>query len=216
MREYQHIEQEFESIAASLKMDIIVDFGVNRVIEFINPTDFTGHFKIVTWSGELCISGDYGTFVFSRVDDMFKFFRDRKINPGYWGQKLNSISVWGGYKDFCPHLFRENVEEWTLDQLSENDELNEEQKVDIMGSVKSEILSCSEDGEVRAYDATQNFENEHINFHDFWEVRSDKPSPQYIHSLFSIVWAIKQYDDYKNNKSLNTFERLGYSQWEKS
>jgi hypothetical protein len=48
-------------------------------------------FDVVTWPGHLSISGDMGCFVFTRVDDMFTFFRGHEDAPnlGYsakWGE----------------------------------------------------------------------------------------------------------------------------------
>lgn len=44
----------------------------------------------MTWPDRLVITGDCETFVFTRLADMFEFFRSggARINPGYWKEKI--------------------------------------------------------------------------------------------------------------------------------
>jgi len=78
------------------KMKILHDQGLFRSLEFKHNDSANGHFVITTWPGHLCISGDMGTFVFTQTLDMVNFFSGDDINPGYWSQKVQAESVFGG------------------------------------------------------------------------------------------------------------------------
>lgn len=78
-----------------------LDQGNHRHISF-RSVDEDGQrsgfywYELVTWPGNLVFRGDMGTFVFNRVDDMFKFFRTPACwdlpfpapNLHYWSEKL--------------------------------------------------------------------------------------------------------------------------------
>ena len=94
-------EERFLSDVANHTMEVITDDGVNRMLRLTNNGSAVYHFTIVTWPGYLAISGDCGDYLFSRIEDMFGFFRmrdndfnkrsDRKlsINPIYWEEKMH-------------------------------------------------------------------------------------------------------------------------------
>lgn len=92
------------------KMEVLQDSGVFRTLKFMHDNSHNGYFMITTWPGHLCISGDMGTYVFSRIHDMIEFFNGDGINPGYWSEKLQSESRFGGgYKKFCIDTFEKNI-----------------------------------------------------------------------------------------------------------
>lgn len=192
----EKIYNDFKSVTKNHTMKVNADNGINRSILFSTDGDSCGHYTLTTWYNHLCISGDYGTFVFQRTDDMFKFFRGDTINPSYWGEKLQSISRWGGYEEYCPKMFEENVLDYVEDQL---EDLDEETKKDVLEEIQYDILSMAHDGGVRAYDAVHDFDNEHVSFEDFWECKSDKFSYQYIWCLYAIIEGIKRYDEFKES-----------------
>jgi len=84
-------------------------------------------FDIVTWPGHLAISGDLASFTFSRLHDMFGFFRSPvgrsvRINPSYWGEKVvaGARNTDLGRSRFSVDAFIEQVEErvgWASDDL---------------------------------------------------------------------------------------------------
>lgn len=49
--------------------------GIYRHIRFRQPGTMCMHFDLITWPGYLCYTGDMGTYVFTRLADMFEFFR---------------------------------------------------------------------------------------------------------------------------------------------
>jgi hypothetical protein len=95
--DYAETETRFKSETASHKMTILQDSGLYRHLRFMNPKDSAYWFDLITTPNTLIFRGDGESFVFSRVPDMFKFFRSGlwpdgaiRINPHYWSEKLTS------------------------------------------------------------------------------------------------------------------------------
>lgn len=94
-------------------MTIEADNGVHRSLRFGEGNSFCHYFRINTWPGHLCISGDMGTYVFSRTEDMFRFFRGDAINLGYWSEKIQSESLFGsGVREYKPEILVASVMDW--------------------------------------------------------------------------------------------------------
>ena len=88
---YDHIcpEAIFLRDVAEHEMIVVRDDGVHRHIRFKKPGTSCMHFDLITWPGYLCYTGDMGTYVFSRLTDMFEFFRtDREYMRLREGQTL--------------------------------------------------------------------------------------------------------------------------------
>lgn len=84
------------------------DDGLYRHLLCKSPDSSIYWFEILTWPGSLALRGDIGEgFIFSRVPDMFEFFRGKHINPTYWSEKLaggrNRVKV------YSEDVFRRNV-----------------------------------------------------------------------------------------------------------
>ena len=91
--------ERFRKDTAEHQMQILLDSGMHRHLRFRRPGTNTYGFDVVTWPGYLAISGDMGGSMFTRLPDMFEFFRkDQRwyernpgglpINPSYWAGKL--------------------------------------------------------------------------------------------------------------------------------
>ena len=176
---------------------IIKDDGLYRHIECSNNTDWNQHFSIVTWPGYLAYFGDMGDYMFSRVDDMFSFFRNDKmeINTNYWAEKVKSESVFGnGIREFSVKAFRENVLSYIRDSL----ELDENQEIpeDIMDEIYS-LLHAEDEYECVA--AMRDFSSDKIEFIDFWEMPYNRKTLHFVWCCYALVWAINEYDKLKEN-----------------
>lgn len=103
MNLYQKSEERFRQDTSKHEMTVMLDEGLHRHLRFKQPGTNTYCFHLVTWPGFLSIGGDVATYMFSRLPDMFRFFRDPKggINPDYWAGKIESTNRNGGHKDFC-------------------------------------------------------------------------------------------------------------------
>lgn len=82
----------FAKETASHEMTVLHDDGLYRHLRFRAPESSFYWYELVTWPGFLAVGGDVDHFVFSRVEDMFTFFRrngnEHGINPSYWSEKL--------------------------------------------------------------------------------------------------------------------------------
>lgn len=86
-REAQMTER-FKQATAEHEVTICDERGLYRHLRCQKPETWVYGFDIVTWPGYLAYVGDVGDFVFSRVRDMFEFFRGYSPNPDYWSEKL--------------------------------------------------------------------------------------------------------------------------------
>lgn len=85
--------QDFLNDVKNHELIIHKDDGIYRHITLRDPKTINLLFNITTFPDYLVITGDMGTITFSRVDDMFKFFRNDElnINPNYWAEKIQAI-----------------------------------------------------------------------------------------------------------------------------
>lgn len=87
---YPKSTARFKADTANHQMTVLHDEGLYRHLRFQAPGSGFYWFDLVTWPGKLAFVGDGEGFVFSRLEDMFEFFRMSRgrINPGYWAEKL--------------------------------------------------------------------------------------------------------------------------------
>src|SRR5512146_3138259 len=199
---YACTEKRFLDDVSEHVMTIHEDSDVFRHLVFAKPGTALGHFSITTWPGHLAISGDMGTFVFSRLLDMFKFFRSEaisgcpRINPGYWGEKCEAADRRsGGLDEFDPELFRKIVRGRYEDYLEASEDLTREQKRSLWKAVEDRIL-CAET-EFDAYDSAARFEEDGFSLTDFWEHNLRSYTFRFIWCCYAIPWAIDKYDEAK-------------------
>ncbi|MGU2415267.1 hypothetical protein [Burkholderia cenocepacia] len=200
-------QEQFERDVAQHEMTIHRDDGVDRHITFKKPGTSCYWFEILTWSGVLCIRGDCGTYVFSRLTDMFQFFRtdDRGdpsklyINEGYWCEKLQAVDC-NGYGDGCAREFSfEEFESHVKERFEiylESYEISDERRASLWADIQSEVLDHAHDGDVRAFDRLMDFHDEEFPrlFDDCWEWNCKEYTFHFIWNLYAIAWAIRQYD----------------------
>lgn len=82
-------DEEFQSQVQEHKMEVLAKDGVNRTVRFAKPGTSINHFYVTTWPGHICISGDMGTYVFARIQDMAQFF-DSTGSISYYTEKLQA------------------------------------------------------------------------------------------------------------------------------
>lgn len=175
------------------EIKVIRDDGLHRHLRFKKQNTSNQYFDLITWPGTLCIHGDMGTFVFSRIDDMFAFFRDDKgelrINTGYWSEKLDAADRrTGGHEEFKPEKFRRRVMEIALESGADRATLRE---------IKSRLGGRAEYGEQEAYRAASEFSHNGFRFYDFWEIRCGDYTYHFVWCCYAIVWGIQKYDELK-------------------
>lgn len=188
----------FAQDVAQHTMTVLRDDGVDRHLRFKQPGDSSYWFDVLTWGGRLYIGGDCGTYVFTREHDMFGFFRNRTVNPSYWGEKCKAACK-GGIEKYSEDVFKETLRR-IVKSHAESADLSEEQHAALWREVEGDVFSDS-DGDVRQYDRASAFESEafpDFEFTELWDYGSQTDWDfQYLWCLHAIVWAIDQYDAHK-------------------
>lgn len=181
------------------EMTIEHDDGVHRCVKFSKPNSSCFYFRLTTWPGHLCFSGDMGCYVFSRLPDMFDFFRtpngDLSINSCYWHEKLVSVSRFGGLVEWSRESFEEVVREYVSEHL-EHKELGLRDAILLWSEVQDRVLWYASE-EDRAMTAAMEFRHNDFEFSDFWENNCRTKTFHSIWSLYAIRWGIMKYQKAK-------------------
>ena len=189
------MKERFLGDIATHEMTVIRDDGVNRHIRFRRPGTILYGFDLITWPGHLCYTGDMGTFVFSRIEDMFQFFRKAEgtePSMGYWAEKVIAEDHCGGVTEYSPDKFCAIVEEWFNDCC---EDMEETERSALHERLVSEVLSCADDSEHDAMRAAIDFEhNGDLVFHDFWEANLQEFTPRFVWCCYALRWGISVYD----------------------
>lgn len=208
-------EAEFLRDIEKHEMLVLREDGIYRHIRFKEPGNMCMHFDLITWPGYLCYCGDMGTYVFTRLNDMFEFFRtDRRddaklyINRGYWSEKL--VAVDGNRRaaaatefswDMYSRVVKETLVDWMRHRCT-----NAQERRDLREQVEDELLGGGIFGErpETTHDAIRmasEFEasvgGKKCHFQDFWEHRLEDYTHSFTWCCFALAWGIKQYDKAK-------------------
>lgn len=90
MTRLESVEAGFATETAEHVLTVVRDDGVYRHIACGKPGTMIYAWEIITWPGHLAITGDLGSYIFQRVDDMLRNFFSGNINPEYWLEKCTS------------------------------------------------------------------------------------------------------------------------------
>jgi hypothetical protein len=229
-RFYTLTEEQFLKDVSQHEMKVLLDNGIYRHLRFANSDQqhsWNQWFEIVTFPGYLVYVGDMGSFVFSRLQDMFEFFRtehdDLRINPSYWGEKLEAVDRDGrSHLVFDAEAMKEQVKE-ALKVWLDDEDLSEEDREELKEEVQSEVLDRIEDeneydsrravsefsymvGKYK-YVSTQDLltdlpaKKHRYEFSDSWEWNCQKYTNRFIWCCYAIAWVIKKYDESQPIKS---------------
>lgn len=212
-------EAEFLQDVAEHEMIVLRDDGVYRHIRFKRLGTGCMHFDLVTWPGYLAYSGDMGCYVFSRLNDMFEFFRtDRRdfnhnpnglsINLGYWSEKLQSSDCNGPYAngavEFSEEKFGAAVIQDLVDWIREyRDDTSKEERRELWDAVMSEVIDADGDsGGYRKQCAAHDFSHHihgglHFQFNDFGEHNVMEYTHRFVWCCYALAWGIQKYDEEK-------------------
>lgn len=104
-------EQVFRSIyddEAGAAVEVVRAEGVDRHLKLRLPGTGMYWIDIVTWSGTLAVHSDWGSWMFSRTEDMLEFFDGQYVNLDYWTEKCVTHSQ-DQLRDFDEDKFRAAV-----------------------------------------------------------------------------------------------------------
>lgn len=209
--------ERFVKDTAEHEMTVLLDTGEYRHIRFQKPGTSIYFFDLVTWPGHLTITGDCGTFQFSRTRDMFEFFvpagkdgfADSRwgINPQYWAEKLQAPKP-GDAERYSYEVYRARVQEWLADELEQiepdpSDELEPEELEPLLAkaaalraAVADQLLAEYHDAvhsEHAAHELLRDFEHDGIRLYDTWEWSLREYDWQFLWCCWAVVWGIGQY-----------------------
>jgi hypothetical protein len=202
-------EQTFLRDVREHAMTVLRDDGIYRHLRYKRLDSGTYWFDIVTWPGQLSFSGDMGSFTFSRLRDMFEFFRTDarrpgeglKINLGYWAEKIQSTEKNGGHEEFSEERFREVVNDYRLRWVRDGARsgmLTKEQRRELWEAVDEDVLRRACDGEYEAFSAAHEFEykvgKRTYTLDDFWDHNFRDYTVRFVWCCYAIAWSIKLYD----------------------
>lgn len=182
-------QEQFLADVAGHRIRVLRDEDGYRHLRFMDPCTANKWFEIVTWPQVLVMSGDMGSWVFRREQDMFGFFRGKQINPDYWAEKVQAADR-DGIREFDADEFRADVlmrlDNWDLDGealAKAHDELSEH------------LTHYENEWELRQAVADWEFDGEAFD-------PADMPSGmvytrRFLWACHAIRWAVEQYDKWK-------------------
>lgn len=194
------VEQRFLDDVAHHEIEIVHDKGVVRHLRFRGSMCHYW-FDLITWNNVLCINGDCGTYVFSRIEDMFKFFRMNQndwnynsnglsINSEYWHEKCISESKAEKIRSFSSEKFEKAVREYFTEQSCNLDGSAQEE---LWAEIVDEVLWAENNHD--AHTALRDFKHLDFEFVDTWEWDFTEYTTSYLWCLYAIVWGIRKYDE---------------------
>ncbi|MCS3605288.1 hypothetical protein [Erwinia rhapontici] len=204
---------------SSHQLEVIREDGLYRHLRFSRPTTRAYSFDIVTWPGYLTVTGDMGTWTFSRIADMFEFFTDKhfgrqdsfQINPCYWSEKFESGAGRGRTESPCYEFdeaaFEKMLDEWHAEWLADAgedaDEFDRDEVAEKISDLKREGFSDAN----QAYGAVDSADLPGFDMQYAFEGRSmQKYSHHYVWICYAIAWGIERYNNKKLvTKAMSTF-----------
>lgn len=206
-------ERQFLKEVSGHEMRVRLDNGVYRNVLFKIPGTSNRWFEITTWPGTLCIDGDMGTYVFSRIEDMFKFFRGDTdslvINESYWAEKLQAHDCGGKYSNgvevWSPQRFGDAVELAYDEYIEANDLWETDRAAELWGEIECDIFRHSAE-QHDAMTAVRDFESDGFTFTDFNGTFCMDWDHHFVWCLYAIVWGIQQYDARPQSKIRRLFQ----------
>lgn len=194
--ELDEVKKSFIANTEDHQLTVLHNQGLYKHIRFKNPNRSAYWFDITTWPNYLCISGDMGCYTFSRIEDMFDFFRNSelKISPHYWDEKIQAGAGYmrGGItEEWSQQLFNKNIREFVNCHIGE---LTLSQAKEVWEQVREEILCCNDEWE--SVTAVRDFHNKYFDFNDFFDRRCKEYTFHYLWCCYAILYAIQKYDEH--------------------
>jgi hypothetical protein len=192
--------ERFKRDTAEHCMVVLHDSGLYRHLSFRRPSphSWAYWFELITVPGALIFRGDGESYVFSRIEDMFQFFRSPvgTINPSYWQEKLTDG--------------RDRTERYDQEVLCREikDTVDESGWPELASAVKDRVLDELLGDEALDRHVVENFaywadpsdewaipsKRPDFQFADVWEWQLRDYDWWFLWACHAIVWGIAQYD----------------------
>lgn len=206
--------ERFAKDTATHAMEVVLDQGMYRHLKFRRPGTYCYGFDVVTWPGHLAISGDMGASVFTRLPDMFEFFRTKPdrtareplyINRSYWAEKC--VANDGPQKVFSADGLRQVVKERFDDYVADRHDADDQPPAwaaDLWNELQDGILNLDRESTDFALAAMHDFEPqddryESFRFHDVSDYANSVQDYSFhmVWRMYAIAHAVKAYDEQK-------------------
>jgi hypothetical protein len=199
----EQIYADFCKQTADHGMKVIKSDGIHRHLRFRKPGTGIFGFEIITWPGHLCYTGDMGTFVFQRLEDMLEFFRhkDRRINLQYWAEKV----IAGETKVYSKETFHARVKEAFDSMAQEISDDDDDDKKRLWKALEEDVLSHDE-FELEAHTTARDFEFEGFELRGFWEHDLKDYTYRFVWACHAIAWAVEQWDHHIAAQEIMVFK----------
>jgi hypothetical protein len=192
--------EHFRADTKGHQLTVLQDDGLYRHLRFRRPDTGCYWFDLVTWPGCLAINGDCEGFMFSRLPDMFEFFRaasgwnGNTINPQYWAEKLRASSR---VKEYSEDKLRRLVRETVSDCARDYPGLRTAVKRRVLGSDElyhEESARYILDQFVHGKPPARGQRDDRFRFESSWEWDLTDWSHHFLWCCHAIQWGIGQYD----------------------
>lgn len=177
----QDVRTRIVNDLANHTISVLRNDGMYRHWRCQKPGTWCMGFDIVTWPGSLCFTGDMGTYLFQRTNDMVAFMRDSCMSYSYAAEKC--VAHDGRLEAWSPEVFHEVMDE----RLRESDD--GQYTVMIAGERKQRSIATTIEDIKRAY---ADYESEHDAIKAMYESRlwdgCDLPSCKTY--TFHFLWCL--------------------------
>jgi hypothetical protein len=189
------VAERFINDTAEHRMRIVHDDGLYRHLRCNAPGTWCYGYNVVTWPGYLSVNGDCGDFTFSRVTDMFTFFRGDHINPDYWASKLPNRDAADGTRRYSRDLFVPRVMEWYTNHC----EWEPDEDGSLKQALDDQVFNYGPpDSRHEAIERLSEFEHHSggtcLRIDEPWDFDFREWDWQFLWCCWGIVQAIAQYD----------------------
>lgn len=179
------------------QLEVLLDQGLYRHLRFKKPGTGMYYFDLITTPGQLTIRSDMGTYVFSRLTDMFEFFTGNGyVNADYWGEKLQAVDTNSGYREHSEDTFRS----WVIENFWNRREYFEPAvAAEIWADIRDSIFDDYTDRTSKSacMDALDAFRSHDFRYHDTWDNDWTEFSYQYLWCCHAILAGIYAYNESK-------------------
>ena len=196
MNNLETVQQRFPKDVEAHIMYTYNDDGTYRHLRFKKPGTMMYHFDLVTWPGFLAITGDMGTYVFSRIEDMFDFFRSGKdVNVSYWIEKCQSYDRHCHQLDWDSDAFEQWIDNVVQEAMADPYRIAKRDLRDFDSAIRT-LRSSRREKEEALEALTQFYYNGWIS--DYPEDDFTQPGYHLLWCLHAIRWGIEKYDEVKS------------------
>lgn len=183
---------------ANHKLTILRNDGLYRHFRMSNGSSFY-QYDVITFPGHLIFTGDLGTFVYARIDDMFQFFRGRHlashIDLRYLAEKCIAEDKPDGVRRFADEdEFIAIARDIVAELLDTDDDFDQEQIVDAMARIGDHArLRETHDERFRGFCDTcrgRALSDDPEAYYGRFELYTGR----FVIAAFAIPWGIEQFD----------------------